>query len=72
MTDTFVAAELASQPAVWREVAALAPGFADVLPQKGERVAVVGCGTSWFIAMSYAVLREQAGLGLTDAFAGSE
>jgi fructoselysine-6-P-deglycase FrlB-like protein len=72
MTDTFVAAELASQPAVWREVAALAPGFADVLPQKGERVAVVGCGTSWFIAMSYAVLREQAGHGVTDAFAGSE
>jgi len=72
MTDTFVAAELASQPAVWREVAALAPDFAEVLPQKGERVAVVGCGTSWFIAMSYAVLREQAGLGLTDAFAGSE
>jgi fructoselysine-6-P-deglycase FrlB-like protein len=35
-------------------------------------VAVIGCGTSWFIAMSYAVAREQAGLGVTDAFAGSE
>lgn len=72
MTDTFVAAELASQPSTWREAAAIAPSFADALPQKGERVAVVGCGTSWFIAMSYAVLREQAGHGITDAFAGSE
>jgi fructoselysine-6-P-deglycase FrlB-like protein len=72
MTDTFVEAELASQPSTWREVAALAPSFADALPKKGERVAVVGCGTSWFIAMTYAVLREQGGHGLTDAFAGSE
>lgn len=72
MTDTFVEAELASQPSTWRTVAALAPSFADALPQRGERVAVVGCGTSWFIAMSYAVHREQAGHGVTDAFAGSE
>ncbi|KQQ53127.1 SIS domain-containing protein [Plantibacter sp. Leaf314] len=72
MPATFVAAELASQPASWRTAAALVPEFSPVLPQPGERVAVVGCGTSWFIAMSYAVLREQAGFGITDAFAGSE
>ncbi|KQO64405.1 SIS domain-containing protein [Curtobacterium sp. Leaf261] len=72
MSDTFVADELASQPDSWRTAAALLPSFSDVLPQPGERVAVVGCGTSWFIAMSYAVAREQAGLGVTDAFAGSE
>lgn len=72
MSDTFVAAELASQPDAWRAAAELAPLFRDVLPQKGERVAVVGCGTSWFMAMSYAVLREQSGQGITDAFAGSE
>ncbi|QYI96345.1 SIS domain-containing protein [Curtobacterium flaccumfaciens pv. flaccumfaciens] len=72
MTDTFVSAELASQPETWRAAAALLPTFADALPQPGERVAVIGCGTSWFIAMSYAVAREQAGLGVTDAFAGSE
>jgi fructoselysine-6-P-deglycase FrlB-like protein len=35
-------------------------------------VAVVGCGTSWFIAQSYAVLREGRGLGRTDAFTASE
>ncbi len=33
---------------------------------------MVGCGTSWFIAQSYAVARESAGLGETDAFAASE
>ncbi|MHA6670030.1 SIS domain-containing protein [Homoserinimonas sp. A447] len=72
MTQTHVAAEITSQPECWRKVAAMRDSFADALPVMGERVAVVGCGTSWFIAMSYAVLREQAGHGLTDAFAGSE
>ncbi|GAA1238099.1 SIS domain-containing protein [Kitasatospora nipponensis] len=32
----------------------------------------MGCGTSWFMAQSYAALREGAGLGETDAFAASE
>ena len=72
MPSTFVDAEIASQPALWRRAAALAPTAADVLPRPGERVAVVGCGTSWFVAMSYAVLREGAGQGTTDAFAASE
>ena len=42
------------------------------LPRPGERVAVVGCGTSWFMAKAYAALREQAGHGETDAFQASE
>ncbi|WP_299036886.1 SIS domain-containing protein [uncultured Pseudokineococcus sp.] len=68
----FVDDEIASQPRVWREAAALAAASREALPRPGERVAVVGCGTSWFIAMSAAVVREQAGHGVTDAFAGSE
>jgi fructoselysine-6-P-deglycase FrlB-like protein len=32
----------------------------------------IGCGTSAFVAMSYAVLREQAGFGETDWAYGSE
>jgi fructoselysine-6-P-deglycase FrlB-like protein len=43
-----------------------------LLPADGERVAVVGCGTSWFMAQSYAAAREAAGKGVTDAFAASE
>jgi fructoselysine-6-P-deglycase FrlB-like protein len=64
--------EIASQPGCWRRAAALAPEVAGVLPAPGERVAVVGCGTSWFIAQSYAAAREAAGQGETDAFAASE
>ncbi|MCI9888462.1 SIS domain-containing protein [Micrococcales bacterium 31B] len=73
MTDNlFVTAELTSQPDVWRQAATTASENATLLPQPGQRIAVVGCGTSWFIAQAYAVLREEAGEGVTDAFAGSE
>jgi fructoselysine-6-P-deglycase FrlB-like protein len=69
--NAFVDVEIASQPASWRKVLDL--GDAQKLPPvTGERVAVVGCGTSWFIAMAYAWLRESAGQGVTDAFAASE
>jgi fructoselysine-6-P-deglycase FrlB-like protein len=65
-------AEIASQPDCWRRASVLVPEVAGLLPATGERVAVVGCGTSWFVAQSYAVARESAGLGETDAFAASE
>jgi fructoselysine-6-P-deglycase FrlB-like protein len=64
--------EVASQPACWREAGLLADGLAGLLPASGERVAVAGCGTSWFMAQSYAAAREEAGHGETDAFAASE
>ncbi|MGW5053378.1 SIS domain-containing protein [Actinokineospora sp. NPDC004072] len=70
MTESFVAAEIASQPDCWRRVAELGAGGLGVTA--GESVAVVGCGTSWFMAMAYAALREAAGQGRTDAFAASE
>ena len=72
MTATYVHDEIASQPESWRRAAATLPQVTDLLPRHGERVAVVGCGTSWFVAQAYAVLREESGHGLTDAFAGSE
>jgi Predicted phosphosugar isomerases len=64
-------AELASQPDAWERAVGLSAERA-VLPAPGERIAVVGCGTSWFMAQSYAVLRESTGHGITDAFAASE
>jgi fructoselysine-6-P-deglycase FrlB-like protein len=67
---TFVEDEIASQPDCW--AAALELAASPLLPAAGERVAVVGCGTSWFVAQCYATLREAAGLGETDAFAASE
>ncbi|MDR3036116.1 MAG: sugar isomerase [Kitasatospora sp.] len=63
--------EIISQPSSWRR-SADAAGAAGGLPRPGERVAVTGCGTSWFMAQSYAALREAAGQGVTDAFASSE
>lgn len=68
----YVDEEIASQPESWLRAAAYAKEVTDALPQPGERVAVTGCGTSWFMAMAYAQLREAAGQGETDAFAGSE
>ncbi len=64
--------ELASQPDCWARAADAAPGYADVLPAAGERVAVIGCGTSLHIAAAYAAAREEVGAGLTDAFPASE
>ena len=66
-----MAAELASQPENWARAATLRDEQS-LLPVRGARIAVVGCGTSWFIAQSYAWLRETGGHGETDAFAASE
>jgi fructoselysine-6-P-deglycase FrlB-like protein len=80
MTDTQVQhaqagahmeAELASQPDAWERAAGLTTERA-LLPASGERIAVVGCGTSWFMAQSYAAARESSGHGVTDAFPASE
>lgn len=64
--------EIAKQPGCWRRAAGLVEASRPMLPSDGTRLAVVGCGTSWFIAEAYARLREQAGCGETDAFAASE
>ena len=68
----FVDDEIASQPACWRQAAALAPGLAQELQAPGERVGFVGCGTSWFMAQIIASWREAAGHGESDAFSASE
>jgi fructoselysine-6-P-deglycase FrlB-like protein len=70
--EPLVQAELGSQPDCWRRAVEVAARSQGLLPRTGERVAVVGCGTSWFMAQAYARLRESAGLGETDAFAASE
>ncbi|CAM5265686.1 Sugar isomerase OS=Streptomyces tendae OX=1932 GN=GUR47_28635 PE=4 SV=1 [Streptomyces tendae] len=69
---TYVEDELNSQPECWTRAAARAADHKPVLPAAGERVAIVGCGTSYFMAQAAAALREDAGLGETDAFAASE
>ncbi|MDH4113660.1 MAG: SIS domain-containing protein [Actinomycetota bacterium] len=70
MSET--AQEVASQPDAWRRAVAFAPRAEAALPARGERVAVVGCGTSLYVARSFAALREASGQGETDAFPASE
>jgi fructoselysine-6-P-deglycase FrlB-like protein len=71
-TGGSIESEVASQPECWLRAAELAAEVTGLLPAPGERVAVAGCGTSWFMAQSYAAAREAAGHGETDAFAASE
>lgn len=69
---SYVDEELTSQPECWTQALDVLPAVREALPLPGERVAVIGCGTSWFMAMSYAVLRERAGQGETDAWTATE
>ncbi|GAA1860894.1 SIS domain-containing protein [Brevibacterium marinum] len=67
----FMAQELRSQPETWERT--LNVDFpASALPQDGERIAVIGCGSSWFGGQVFASLRETLGRGETDAFTASE
>ncbi|MDQ0632125.1 fructoselysine-6-P-deglycase FrlB-like protein [Arthrobacter pascens] len=73
MSGAHMESELSSQPDVWQRAVRQAEAEAGpLLPATGQKVAVIGCGTSWFMAQSYAVLREGSGQGITDAFAASE
>ncbi len=71
MPDTHLAREVASQPTDWLRAAGRADEVSRVV-RPGQRVAVVGCGTSWFMAQAYAALRESSGAGPTDAWSASE
>src|ERR1700744_4022044 len=64
--------EICSRPEMWRQAADLLPEVSGQLPAPGDRVAIVGCGTSYFIAQAIAAARESAGHGETDAFVASE
>ncbi len=67
-----ITSEIASQPTLWREAAAMAPAVAGRLPAPGEPVVAIGCGSSDHIARAYAALREERGQGLTDSAIASE
>lgn len=69
---THVMREIENQPVCWRKALDLGAANPAGLPEPGERVAVIGCGTSLYMAQAYAALREVAGHGETDAFPASE
>jgi len=71
-SGTATRAEIASQPATWERATEMAGGVAGQLGSQGERVLVIGCGTSAFVAQAMARLREDAGHGPTDWAYASE
>jgi fructoselysine-6-P-deglycase FrlB-like protein len=64
--------EVVSQPDCWLRASACALDRASELPADGERVLVLGCGTSNYMGQAYARAREDADLGVTDAVVASE
>jgi glucosamine--fructose-6-phosphate aminotransferase (isomerizing) len=69
---TLTDVEIASQPETWARGLALRADAVRLLAAPGERLLVIGCGTSEFVADSIAELREMAGLGETHAAYASE
>ena len=69
---SYLTDEIASQPGCWSRAIEMAGSAGTALPGPGERVAAIGCGSSLNVARCYAVLREAAGQGETDAFPASE
>jgi fructoselysine-6-P-deglycase FrlB-like protein len=55
-----ITTEIASQPALWRKAASVAPAVAGLLPARGEPAAAIGCGTSHHIARAYATVAVTA------------
>jgi fructoselysine-6-P-deglycase FrlB-like protein len=69
---SYLEEELGRQPEFWLRAAELAVSPGTPLPKAGDRVALIGCGTSLFMAQTAASFRESQGLGWTDAFPASE
>ncbi|MGK8520864.1 SIS domain-containing protein [Nocardia asteroides] len=71
LPEPHLATEVATQPEDWTQAASVAAEHRALLPAPGERVAVIGCGTSYFMSRAIAALRESAGQGITDAWPAS-
>ncbi|MBK6885026.1 MAG: SIS domain-containing protein [Tetrasphaera sp.] len=71
-TSVKTLAEIHSQPRLWERAIALGAAGVVGIPSAGERVLVLGCGTSYYVGLAYAEIRESAGLGITDVLIASE
>ena len=64
--------EISTQPESWERAVVQAQTELPGYPAHGERVLIMGCGTSYYASIAWAWIREQAGHGLTDAVIASE
>lgn len=69
---SYFAQELASQPDSWRQAQRRRDEAGAILPPQGARVAILGCGTSLYVAQAVAHQREAGGHGQTDVYPASE
>lgn len=69
---TVTESELTSQPEIWQQAREIDRQQKAQLPTAGERVLVIGCGTSYYVGDAYAYLRNDAGIGRTRAAIPSE
>lgn len=63
--------EIATQPEVWARAAEVSDKIGPLV-EDGQSLAVIGCGTSWFIGQAYTRMREVMGKGVSDAFTATE
>lgn len=63
--------EIATQPAMWARAIEQSHGVSS-LPAAGAPVLFLGCGTSYYIGLAYAALRNELGLGRTRSAVPSE
>ncbi|GIE93268.1 SIS domain-containing protein [Paractinoplanes rishiriensis] len=66
------AAEIASQPGLWVRSREHTGQAERVLMAPGDRLLMIGCGVSGYVAQCLAELREKGGFGETDAICASE
>ncbi|MGQ4596990.1 SIS domain-containing protein [Nocardia sp. R6R-6] len=69
--EPHMATEVATQPDNWGYAETVAADHRAALPRPGERIAIIGCGTSFFMSRAIAAVREEAGHGITDAWPAS-
>lgn len=72
LPPTITRSEVESQPEIWARVLSEASALIKPLPQVGEPVLFVGCGTSYYVGEAYARRRNTLGLGRTRAAVASE
>ncbi|WIK64953.1 SIS domain-containing protein [Gleimia hominis] len=61
--------EIMSQPDLWLK---LSTRPTDALPDNDKKVAVIGCGTSWFMAQAYCRYRQLHCNAVSDAYTATE
>ncbi len=72
VSTSFMYQEIVSQPELWRRILGMDDQLNKFFHETGGPLALVGCGTSFYIAGAISKLREDLGFGVSDPFQASE